>query len=363
MRKLVAGAAGLAVTLLALARFFGAPPTRRAPPPAENRALALGWGSFATTNVDVAPLNRDHTLSVRFLAAYDASYRGVIVADESGSYRIGMAPYASLGRPALELCVGGTTFTHPLPDAVLTDNDFAAGPPRQPTRRWRRVELTRRGSAVTVAYDGAVVGSFEAGGQAATGTLRVGRLARPFSNGQDQFYGFIDDLSLSSPELGRPFLLDFDEPRQGGVAALSLGGNARLTVVSRERRAELDELRLPTPEHRTKLMLPFAAGQVWMPIQGTNSALSHHDIAAFAIDFIRVEPGFVTDNPRHVPGGSHRASWGEPILAPAAGQVTSLVDTHEDDAPSSNFVCVQHEAHEVSCLLHLQPGASAREST
>jgi hypothetical protein len=213
-----------------------------------------------------------------------------------------------------------------------------------------------------VAYEGTVVGSFEAGAEAATGTLRLGRLARPFSNGQDQFYGLIDDLSLSSSELGRGVQLDFDEPSHG-AATLSLGGSARLTTVTLEHRAELDELRLPTPGHRTKLTLPFAAGQVWMPIQGPNSALSHHDIAVFAIDFIRVEPGFVTDNPRRVPGGSHRASWGEPILAPAAGQVTSLVDTHENEAPSSNFVCVQHEAHEVSCLLHLQPGASAREST
>jgi hypothetical protein len=134
-----------------------------------------------------------------------------------------------------------------------------------------------------------------------------------------------------------------------------------LTAVSREHRAELDEPRLPSPEHQTRLELPFAAGQVWMPIQSINSALSHHDIAAFAVDFIRVEPNFVADNPRPVPGGSHRASLGQPILAPAAGQVTALVDSHESGASSSNFVCVQHATHEVSCLLHMLPGASVRE--
>lgn len=351
-----------------------------APPLApEGRALALGWGDYATTTLDAGWLNADHSLSVRFLAAYDAAYRGVIVADESGSYHLGMAPYSSLGRPALELCVGGVTFTYPLPDAVLTDNDFRAGPHRQKARRWRRLALSRRGSQVVVAYDGQLVGTFEAGPQAARGRLRLGRLAQPIF-GQDQFYGLIDDVALWSSALTDSELqavastalpepraqLDFDAPSS---TAFELGGSARLAVVSREHNAALDELRLPAPQHRTRLELPFLLDQVWMPIQGINSALSHHDNAAFAIDFIRVDPRFVADNPRHVPGGSHSESQGQPVTAPALGQITALVDTHADDERSptgdrsSNFVCVQHQPREVSCLLHVLAGVTAREAS
>lgn len=378
------GVAGIALVsaALLLRRHVAEP----AQPTAESRALALGWGDFATTTLDAAPLNGDHTLSVRFMAEYDASYRGVIVADSSGSYHLGMAPYASLGRPALELCVGGACFTYPLPDAVLTDNDFRAGPPPQPPRRWRQLAISRRRSTIVVAYDGNLVGSFEVGALAAAGRLQLGRLAQPLFGVQDQFYGLIDDLrlwtlGLDDAELTRltsgsshgarssspppHAAIDFDD---SGVTSLSLRGSARLAPVSREHRAALDQTHLPPPQHQTRLELPFSAGQVWMPIQGSNSALSHHDIAAFAIDFIRVDPRFVSDNPGRVPGGSHHASQDQPVLAPARGQVVSLMDERGDDERSpagdalSNFVCVQHRAGEVSCLLHLRKGAAARES-
>jgi len=361
-----------------------APPAELA---TESRALALGWGDFATTTIDAAALNGDHTLSVRFMAAYDASYRGVILADASGSYHLGMAPYSSLGRAALELCVGGVSFTYPLPDAQLTDNDFRAGPPRPRNRRWRRLAVARRGATIVVAYDGNLVATFEAGAQPATGRLRLGRLTQT-TGGQDQFYGLIDDVASWStglpdadlrrltatreqdlaPGVAEPrSKLDFDAPAHGDPPSLSLGGSAHLTLVSRGHTASLDERRLPTPQHRTRLQLPFLPGQVWMPIQGVNSELSHHDIAVFAIDFIRVDPSFVTDNPRRVPGGSHHASQGQPVLAPGRGSVSALVDTHGDDErsktgdPSTNFVCVQHESHEVSCLLHVLAGAEAHE--
>jgi hypothetical protein len=170
-----------------------------------------------------------------------------------------------------------------------------------------------------------------------------------------------------APRAARPRAkLDFDAPAPGDAPSLSLGGSARLALVSRGHTASLDQRRLPTPEHRTRLQLPFLPGQVWMPIQGINSELSHHGIAVFAIDFIRVDPSFVSANPRRVPGGSHRASQGQPVLAPGRGSVIALLDTRGDDErsktgdPSSNFVCVQHEAHEVSCLLHVLAGAEAR---
>jgi len=388
---------GLAATIGALllgalaavlrGRPLGVAPAGPRAPVGESRALALGWGDFATTTLDAAPLNSDHTLSVRFMVAYDASYRGVMIADESGHYHVGMAPYASLGRAALEVSVGGATMTYPLPDAVLTDNDFRAGPPRQAGRRWRQLAISRRGTAVVLFYDGHAAGKFEAGPEPATGKLRLGRLAAPAFGPQDQFYGFIDDVAVWGPGLDdhqlerltaaarhdelsalpRPrATLGFDAPSEPGSASFTLGGGARLSAVSREHTAALDEPRLPAPGHRTRLDLPFRPGQVWMPIQGVNSALSHHDTAAFAIDFIRVDPRFVTDNPGQLPGGSHAASEGQPVVAPAPGRVAALVDGHDNDETSSrgdglsNFVCVEHVEGEVSCLLHLLRGAAAR---
>lgn len=388
-RTIILGTAVLAVLLAASLwrRGFGAleRPSARSRSASENRALALAWGGFATTSFDSSALNRDHALSLRFLTAYDASYRGVLVADESGSYHLGMAPYSSLGRPALELTVGGATFTYPLPHPVVTDNDFRAGPPRQGGRHWRHLAVSRRGTTIAVALDGSVVGRFEAGALQATGALRLGRLAQPLAT-QDQFYGFIDDLGVwqagvAEAELARLTAasgaapasarllakLDFDAPRASG-SSLLLNGGARLEVVSANHDGVLDELRLPSPRHRTRLQLPFLADQVWMPIQGINSELTHNDVACFALDFLRIDPNLVADNPRGLPGASHRASEGQPILAPASGQVIALVDSRANDQrsaagqPLSNFVCLQHEAQEVSCLLHLQADAETHDA-
>jgi len=386
-RRLAVGGAALALLIAAATRQrCGDVPPADPSEPGSNLALALAWGAFATTTFDVAPLNADHTLSVRFMTAYDAAYRGVIIADESGSYHLGMAPYASLGRPALEITIGGATLTYPLPDAILTDNDFRSGAPRQPGRHWRQLAVTRRGSAIVVAFNGEIVGSFQAGALAATGTLRLGRLAHPGAV-QDQFYGFIDDVALWQPgfddsELERLTAgsserthsgrlrarFDFDGSSAGGNQPISVGGSARLAIVSREHRAELDEPRLPSPQHETRLELPFLRDQVWMPIQGINSVLTHNDVAAFAIDFIRVDPRWVDDNPHRLPGGSHSASQGQPVLAPATGRVAVLVDFHGDDERgameqgSSNFVCLHHTDREFSCLLHLQAGAETHEA-
>jgi hypothetical protein len=357
---------------------------RKAATSTEQRALGLAWGGFATTALDAAPLNGDHTLSVWFMTAYDASYRGVIVSDESGSYHLGMAPYSSLGQPALELTVGGATLTYPLPNAVVTDNDFRYGPRTDRGRRWRRLAVTRRGRTVVVAFDGKLVASFDAGELRASGKLRLGRLAHA-NQTQDQFYGFVDELALwgpglddatleqltatsgrASPAVGPRARLDFDA-ESPGRAALALGGSASLVALSSDHSAALDEPQLPSPQHATRLTLPFLPDQVWMPIQGSNSSLTHHDEAAFAIDFIRVDPRFVVDNRQHLPGGSHEASEGQPALAAAEGRVVVVVDSRADGArsetgqPLGNFVCLRHREAEFSCLLHLQTGAPARE--
>jgi hypothetical protein len=137
----------------------------------------------------------------------------------------------------------------------------------------------------------------------------------------------------------------------------------------------VDSQRLPTPSHHTRFTLPFAEGEVWLVIQGMNSALSHNDVAAFALDFLRVEPSLISNNPGRVPGGSHAASAGAAFLAAADGKLSARVDCFPNDnraqcpvsayrepstAPPAgvianrNLACVEHTAGEVSCGLHLQ---------
>jgi len=95
-------------------------------------ALSLAWGGSALTDFDSQPLNGDHELSLRFMAAYEAAFRGVLLADESGTYRVGLAPYASFGAAALEVRVGGAILTYPLPASTLGLADLWVRKPPQP---------------------------------------------------------------------------------------------------------------------------------------------------------------------------------------------------------------------------------------
>ena len=327
-----------------------------------NSAVSLAWGASALADFDAQQLNRDHELSLRFMAAYEAAFRGVLVADESGSYRIGLAPYASLGAAAIEVRVGGAIFSYPLPAPVLTNNDFGAGVPEQARAKWRQLSVNRRGTRVSISLDGSKIGQLTAGIRPAVGKLWLGRLARA-DGPQDQFYGFIADLAINERAL---------EP-----SSLSLRGSASTTPLSSVGDAEFDARRLPEPTHTTRFSLPFPKDQVWLVIQGGNSALSHNDTAAFALDFIRVDPRFVHDNPERRPGGSHRATDGAPLVAAAGGRVVSVVDCFANDnsgrcagggsnpSPSArplarnrNLICIEHRASETTCLLHLQQGSA-----
>jgi|GEM_PF-1711879 len=323
-----------------------------------NVAVVMAWGASAQANVDSQQLNLDHKLSLRFMTAYEAAFRGVLLADESGSYRIGLAPYASLGAAAIEVSVGGAIVTSPLPEPALTDNDFREGVPRQPRPKWRQLSVNRQGARVTISLDGARIGQLTAGPLPAKGKLYLGRLAHPHGP-QDQFYGLIYDVTINEQTLA--------------PSSLSLRGSASAMQVSSDGDAERDARRLPEPTHTTRFSLPFPEEQVWLVIQGANSALSHNDIAAFALDFIRVDPRFVRDNPERRPGGSHRVTEGAPLVAAAGGRVVSVVDCFANDnsgrcagdgsqappiarsaARNRNLICVEHSVSETTCLLHLQ---------
>jgi murein DD-endopeptidase MepM/ murein hydrolase activator NlpD len=250
---------------------------------------------------------------------------------------------------------------YPLPAPVLTNNDFRAEVPRQAGAKWRHLAVNRQGARVTVSLDGAKIGELTAGSLPAKGKLYLGRLAHR-EGPQDQFYGFIDQITVNEQALA--------------LSSLSLRGSATTTQVSSDGDAPLDARRLPAPTHTTRFSLPFPEKEVWLVIQGANSALSHNDIAAFALDFIRVDPRFVRENPERRPGGSHRATDGAKVVAAAGGRVVSLVDCFANDnsgrcasgessapplghlvARNRNLICVEHSAGETTCLLHLQQGS------
>jgi len=362
----------------------------------ERRALALGFGGFATLAFDASHLAGDHTLFVRFMPRYEGAYRGALVSDESGNYRVGMAPYASLGQPAVEVRLGSVISTIPLPAPILSNHDFRYGAPRQASPRWLELAVSVRASTAQVFLNNELVGSLALAEREFSGQLYLGRLARSLGV-QDQFYGFIDDVAvvdraLDAPEVsalarsarvdaklaGLVGLADFDEREERDVPdvklAHRLSGVAELVALGSVRDARADGSRFPRPSGVPSVTLPFARGQVWMLIQGMNSARSHHDSAAFALDFQRVDP--VLGAPDERPAGrAARRSSGQPFFAAAGGKVVSRVDCFADDNrglcpgmkprpegdtdhANRNFICIEHAPSVVSCYLHLKAGSA-----
>ncbi|MDZ7781106.1 MAG: M23 family metallopeptidase [Gemmatimonadota bacterium] len=136
---------------------------------------------------------------------------------------------------------------------------------------------------------------------------------------------------------------------------------------------EITYLRVqPTPEpavtghedYRTKaeLTLPFE-GAWYVFWGGREPHLNHHVRAPaqrFAYDFLVLENG----RSHTGTGGSNEDyhCFGRPILAPAAGRVTDVVDTVPDnspgemneEAPAGNHVVLDHGGGEHSVLAHLR---------
>ncbi|HET9932237.1 MAG TPA: LamG domain-containing protein, partial [Polyangiaceae bacterium] len=322
-----------------------------APPvPFEPRALALAWNGSATLPFDAQRLGADHTIFARFMPAYEGAYRGILIADQTGSYRLGMAPYASLNQPAMEVVIGGSTFTTPLPQPLLSTLDVTrrAEPPL--TARWLSLAVSVRGTQATVYVNGASAGTLDVGERHLAGPLVLGRLARAEAV-QDQFYGLVDDVAIFERALAPAEVLalnrlprfdsrldallavaDFDRTRASSRSLEpTLSGAATLSAVSGRREPRPDAARLPSPQLPVRFSLPFAPGQTWMVIQGANSVGSHHDTAAFAIDFQRVDPLVVEHNPEHRPGASAALSAGQSFLAAAEGRVVSLVDCFREN--------------------------------
>lgn len=126
---------------------------------------------------------------------------------------------------------------------------------------------------------------------------------------------------------------------------------------------------VPVPQGRTELTLPFA-GRWRVVWGGTTVGQNYHgkywDFARYAYDFVALDAQGRTyrDQGRRV---TDYVGYGQPILAPADGEVIDAVDGRPDQslqvAPASdavaNRVQLRHATGEVSELLHLQPGSVA----
>jgi murein DD-endopeptidase MepM/ murein hydrolase activator NlpD len=118
---------------------------------------------------------------------------------------------------------------------------------------------------------------------------------------------------------------------------------------------------------RTALRLPFDGD--WIVASGGRTPeLNHHNVDypnRFAVDFARAEDArFSTD--RLGRRNEEYASWGAPILAPAAGIVVAAADDVEDNPPGrpdtaglsvGNYVVIDHGDGEYSLLAHLRRGS------
>lgn len=375
-----------AILALACARHESSPPPRAHATPTP-RALALGYGGHARAEFDAQRLKRNHTLSLWFLATYDAAGRQILLSDQSGHYHVGLAPYAAQGAVAMEFTLGSTTLTAPLLDPHLTDNDFRNGAPKQTPPHWRHLALCVQDQHARAFVDGKLLAESSFDAIEASGALLFGRLPQT-GELQDQYYGLIDDVVLFARALDDSEIRALSQRRQRTAnpadllaswtfdddASIKLSGAATLISL----KPGLPTLR---PNLSTHFELPFTPDQVWLVIQGNNSGLSHHDEAAFALDFLRVDPAVVTHDPEHLPGGSHALSLGQPVLASAAGQVVAIVDCYGDDNRGNcdrgasaaqpgaieldvdpahrNLVCLRHAPEEYSCYLHLQHRSTA----
>jgi hypothetical protein len=172
-------------------------------------ALSLPWQGTVSTSFAAGALNSDHTVVVRFMAQYEASLEGPLVADGSGNYVIGMADFNSIGNEGTLIRVGGIQQIYAIPDPVRwTDfGDLSPGTatcpgaswcpvPPAPNARWRTLVVVRSGASISVYRDGVLAGTQLAGVAVASGTLQLGR--RPVGAGErkNQFFGLLDDVGV-----------------------------------------------------------------------------------------------------------------------------------------------------------------------
>jgi murein DD-endopeptidase MepM/ murein hydrolase activator NlpD len=333
----------------------------------DNLAAAFGWQGAVDTNLNFAEFfSRDHTIAARFMLQYARAYQAPILSVKgAGNYMVAVAGYGDGRIKAERLLV------------TINERSYyytAAG--KLDPEKWHWVALVHEGSRLKLYLDGIELkpdGSsteITSSMSAPAGTLRMGRRA----NGDAQFYGLIDDVAVFDNALSLKTLKSYyQESRrlagtEAGLVAAYLFDRtpaasyaARETVrhsvaftspameisVSSTRDNKQDAPSLPLPFNRTKVLLPFAAGQAWRVIQGYGQSLSHNGGGCFSWDFARVDGSSVE----------------QPVYAAAAGRVVAISDNNDpepsDNISKDNFNYLQVEiaAGEFVTYLHMKNGS------
>lgn len=345
----------------------------------ENRSAAISWNSWVEPELDViSALNAEHTLSVRFMPQYEASYEGPIFAVTGDEYYVGMAAFGSL-QEAIIVKVGGNSRKFAIPDpvqwrpaSVVNQMNSVA---EIPTAKWRHLAVTvddvdPSAMLVRVFLDGTELTSgapLLAGAETATGKVLLGRRQRPDSRRQGQFYGFIDDVAVFDRALSAAEIADLGSSRLTGDESALVAGLNFDQYILRSRPSEVrhghdligraylvgtdgpddnaaDTARLPRPFTLTLLKLPFGAGETWQVGQGMNNyAGSHKGFAAFTLDMMYVPDGA----PRGNYYGRQGPTLDRPVRSAAIGQVVEI------ERVPSNAVSIRHVGDEYSSYLHL----------
>jgi len=324
-------------------------------------AVSFGYTGFATSDVDIDVLRRDHRVSLWFLPQHEGAGRATLFSDASGAYRIGLAPYSTLTGAAIEIALGESTFTVPVSEPAITVRDSQRGV-MTPGPRWRHVTVSVEADQAEVYLDGNRVGSFDAKERRPVPPLYFGRLAHSGAS-QDQYYGLLADVAVNDNTVSANFVNVLSLP------TLQLHGVASLATLAWPLDAARDRSAFQPPKAKTTLRLPLPPHQVWLVTQGIDSAASHYNEAAFALDFVRVDPKLVKHNPQRRAFGTYGESVGQPVIAAAAGEVVATVDCYSDDQRGGcaehrtvnesdrarrNLVCLRHTSDEYTCYLHLQ---------
>jgi len=370
----------------------------------ENGAAELGWGSSYDTGIETASyFGGEHTLAVRFMAQYERSYEGPLLAavttPTSSSFSVGVegrqVPDPSASRPPvvphLGLRIGGTVVHYVVPDPVDVTGPPQPGRVATPaTPVWRQLFVIRRhdnagGSNLEVWLDGHHLAPLEvptadvslSNVAPPAGPLRVGQRPVAPTEPRNQFYGFVDDVAVYDhaftlseivQRLAPPVTestqglvagVNFDRPRPGDGAKLrppsALTGTARIVEVSANHDATADAARLPVLSNAQPLGLPFAAGDVWEVSQEFATDFSHGIEGAFSWDFIYVPPS-------HVPGtlqNDPAPTEGRPFLSASDGTVTLVLHGYSLHDDPANWIVVKRGPDEFVDYAHLRRNSGA----
>lgn len=184
---------------------------------------------------------------------------------------------------------------------------------------------------------------------------------------------FFSRLANQFGKIEKLDVLRLTAPNRAVVAAHCSRRNLDITVVldEHDKIAGLTFLPstppIPVPNRlRTSFRLPFD-GQWWVFWGGESKELNHHHDSAsqrFAFDFLVVDESGRTHQGEGKENKDYFA-FGQPVLAPADGVVTDVINGVRDNTPGSmnptfaggNAVILMHCENEVSVLAHFQQGS------